>query len=225
MKLRVPYKMLCRATPPFRVTGENAALLVMDAQRFTTLRDEGLGKLALERGIQREFEEYYEQVDAGLRNLIKLLAACRLHGVQVIYTVLNAQKADRSDLSRQLRLSGLPIPVKPPDYDIRPEAAPAPGERVLPRGTYSPFAGTDLLTILRQAQIDTLIMSGMMADVSLALTAEEAADRDLGVILAWDASASQTLDWHDNMRTRLVSPLIRMRSAQQVIEMIEGSRT
>ncbi len=225
MKLRVPFKMLCNPTPPFRVTGKNAALLVMDAQRFTTLRDEGLGELALARGIQREFVEYYDQVDAGLRNLQKLLAACRQHGVAVIYTVLNAQKADRSDLSRQLRQSGLPIPVNPPDYDIRPEVAPAPGERVLHRGTYSPFVGTDLLDILREAQIDTLILSGMMAEVGLALTAEEAADRDLGVILAWDASASQTLDWHDNMRTRLVSPLIRLRSAQQVIEMMKGSRT
>jgi nicotinamidase-related amidase len=225
VKLRVPYKMLSRPTPSFRVGRENAALLVMDVQRFTTVRDEGLGRLATERGIEREFEEYYQQVDAAIRNLERLLAACRAHGVRTIHTVLTASKPDRSDLSRQLQVSGLAIPVGEALAEIRPEVAPQLDEAVLPRGTYSPFAGTDLLTILRERPVDTLIVAGMLANVSVALTAQEAADRDFGVIVAWDASASETLDWHDNMKTALVGPLIRMRTAQQIIEMMEGTRT
>jgi nicotinamidase-related amidase len=218
--------MLSRPNPAFPLAAENAALLLLDAQRFTTLRDEGLGRFASEQGILREFEEYYEQTDAALRNMTSLLAACRRYGLRVIYSVLCAQEPDRSDLSRQLRLSGLPIPVSSPREEIRPEVAPVPGDLVLSRGTYSPFAaGPVLLDTLREAGIDTIILAGMLANTTVALAAREAADRDLGVVLAWDASASETLGWHEIIKTGLVGPLICMRTVQQVIEMLEGVRT
>lgn len=225
MKPRVPYKMLSRATPPFKLTKENAALLLMDPLHFTTSRDQGLGLAAAERGIDREFDEYYAQVDAALRNTKRLLAACRAHGLGVIYTVLNSQQPDRSDLSRQLRVSGLPIPVGPSTADIRPEVAPEPRELVLPRSTYSPFASTNLLSELREAGVDTIVLAGMLANVSVAPTAREAADRDLSVVWVWDASASETLEWHEHTKTGIVGPLIRIRTTQQAIEMMEGVRT
>lgn len=217
--------MLSCPAPPFRVTKDNAILLLMDPQRFATVPQEGLGQVAQERGVLREFEEYYAQVEAALRNMQRLLAACRQHGLKVIYTVLNSQYPDRNDLSRQLRVSGLPVPVGPAHADIRPEVAPHPEEMILPRGTYSPFASTPLLRVLEGEHVDTILLAGMLANVSVALTAGEAADRGFGVILVWDASASETLDWHDHMRTALVGPLIRMRTTQQVIEMMEGTRT
>jgi len=112
-----------------------------------------------------------------------------------------------------------------PVAEIREEIKPESDDLVLPRGTYSPFAGTDLLDVLERAQIQTLVLAGMLANTTVALAAQEAADRGFGVILVWDASASETLDWHDNMKTRLVSPLIRMRTTKQVIEMMKGVRT
>jgi nicotinamidase-related amidase len=225
MKPRVPFKNLSRATPPFRLTESNAALLLMDAQRFTTQRDEGLGREAQRRGILREFEEYYAQVDAALRNMQRLLAGCREHGLTIIHTVLNASSADGHGLSRQLEVSGLPIPARAPQDEIRPEMAPLPSELILPRGTYSPFAGTDLLSVLHENKVDTLILAGMLANTTVALAAQEAADRDLGVIMVWDASASESLYWHEIIKTGLAGPLIRIRTAQQVIEMLEGTRT
>lgn len=226
MKPRVPYKMLSRATPPFPVTAESAALLLLDAQRFTTMRGEGLGRVANEKGIMREFEEYYAQAEAALRNMAVLLAGCRQHGLRVIYSVLLAQQPDRSDLSRQLRVSGLPVPTGSPLAEIRAEVAPASGDLVLPRGTYSPFAaGTLLLDTLREAGVATILLAGMLANTTVALTAQEAADRDLAVVVVWDASASETLAWHEIVKTGLVGPLIRMRTTQQVIQMLEGVRT
>jgi nicotinamidase-related amidase len=218
--------MLSGPNPAFPLAADNAALLLLDAQRFTTVRDEGLGRFASEQGILREFQEYYDQTDAALRNMASLLAGCRHHGLRVIYSVLCAQVPDRSDLSRQLRLSRLPIPVSAPADEIRSEVAPVPGDLVLTRGTYSPFAaGPALLDTLREAGMDTIILAGMLANTTVALAAREAADRDLAVILAWDASASETLGWHEIIKTGLVGPLICMRTVQQIIEMLEGVRT
>lgn len=225
MKLRVPFKMLSHHTPPFKVTSNNAVLLLMDVQRFTTVPDEGLGAVAQERGIMREFQEYYAQVDAALRNLAKLVPACRAHGLPVLHTFLHAQEPDRSDLTRQLRISGLPIPTGDPGAQLRPEFVIPAEDIVLPRGTLSPFTSTALVQSLTEAGCDTILLAGMLANTTVALAAQEAADHGFGVIVVWDGSASETLDWHDNMKTRIVGPLIRVRTATQVIELMEGTRT
>jgi nicotinamidase-related amidase len=217
--------MLLAPVPPFRLAKENTALVLVDPQRFLTSRDQGLGRLAAERGIGRELDEYYAQAEAAVRGMARILACCRKQGLRVIYTVLSCPDAERSNLSRQLKLSNLPIPVGPPADEIRPEVAPEPGDVVLPRGTYSPFAGTDLLAILRAAPIDTLIVAGMLANLSVEMLAREAADREFGVVFVWDASASETLEWHTLTMTGLVGGLIRVRSVQEVMQMVEGQRS
>src|SRR5712692_9098025 len=190
--LRVPYKMLAAPVPPFHLKQANTALLLVDAQHFTCSRERGLGLLAAERGIDRELDEYYLQVDAALRNMARLLTNCRAHGLRVIHTLLNCARSDRSDLSRQLRAAELPIPAGDPRAEIRPEVAPHAGELVLQRVTYSPFAGTDLQHVLNAGHVDTLIVAGMLANYSVWMTAREAADLDFGVIVVIDASASET---------------------------------
>ena len=223
--LRVPYKMLAAPVPPFHLARANTALLLVDAQHFTCSREHGLGLLAGERGIDRELDEYYLQVDAALRNMVRLIADCRSRGVRVIHTLLNCARADRSDLSRQLRVSELPIPAGDPRAEIRPEVAPRAGEFVLPRVTYSPFAGTDLQHVLNSMQVDTLILAGMLANYSVWMTAREAADRDFGVVVVIDASASETLEWQAQLQTGIVGGLIRQRATSAVIEMLAGTRT
>jgi biuret amidohydrolase len=223
--LRVPYKMLAAPVPPFHLSQANTALLLVDAQHFTCSREQGLGLLATERGIDRELDEYYLQVDAALKNMVRLLAICRSHKVRIIHTVLNCARADRSDLSRQLRVAELPIPAGDPRAEIRPEVAPSADELVLPRVTYSPFAATTLQHILNAAKIETLIVAGMLANYSVWLTAREAADRDFGVVVVMDASASETLEWHLQLQTGIVGGLIRQRTTGDVIEMLEGTRT
>jgi nicotinamidase-related amidase len=223
--LRVPYKMLLAPVPPFALRAGNAALLLIDAQQFTTSRGQGLGRLAADRGIERELDEYYLQVEAALENMAKLTAACRAHGLLVIHTVLSGAREDRSDLSRQMRASRLPLPVGDPRREIRPEVAPADAEPVFARTTYSPFVRPELLDTLRAARVDTLLVAGMLANYSVWQAAREAADRDFGVVVVVDCCASETLAWHTQLRIGIVGGLIRQRSAREVIEMLEGTRT
>jgi nicotinamidase-related amidase len=223
--LRVPYKMLLAPIPPFSLNAGNTVLLLMDAQRFTTSRREGLGALASERGIDREFDEYYAQVDVALGNMARLLAACRARGMTVVHTVLCGVRADGSDWSRQMRVSGLPLPVGDPRRQIRSEVAASAGEIVIPRTTYSPFVGTDLEIKLGSRQLDTILVAGMLANYSVWQAAREAADRDFGVVVVMDCCASETLAWHTQLRIGVIGGLIRQRSCDEVIEMLEGTRT
>jgi nicotinamidase-related amidase len=217
--------MLLAPVPLFQLTRDSTALLLMDVQHFTISRDQGLAEAAKERGIIREFDEYYAQVDAAIRNMAQLLAACRKHGLQVVYTVLLSEESDPSSMGRELQLSGLPVPTGTPETEIHPAVAPAPGDLIFSRTTYSPFARTSLETSLIRASVDTIILAGVLANLSVALAAREAADRDFGVVVVQDSSASETLGWHVLTMAGLVGGLIRVRNTQQLIEMLEGSRT
>jgi nicotinamidase-related amidase len=222
---RVPFKMLLAPAPAFRLHPETTALLLIDAQHFTATRGEGIGRLASERGIDREFDEYFLQADAALKNIARLLGACRHHGITVVHTALCAETADRSDMSRQMRISELPLPVGDPRQDIRREAAPLASERVFARTTFSPFAAAGFDAALREPGRDTLLLAGMLANMSVWQTAREAADRGFGVLVVSDCCASETFEWQATLRTGIVGGLIRERPAQAVIEMLEGSRT
>jgi nicotinamidase-related amidase len=222
--LRVPYKMLAAPVPIARLKHENTALLLMDFQRYTCSRDHGLGKIAVEKGIQPEFEEYYSQVEAALDNGSRLLDGCRKKGLQVVHTYLHGWAED-AKVSRQFREGKLELPVGYLQDEILPQFKPIQNEVMLARGTHSPFIQTRLEEVLHEGQVDTLIIAGMLFNYSVVTAAREAADLDYNVVVVWDASASETLDWHLVARTGLVGGLIVTRSTTEVLEMLDGRRT
>ena len=222
--LRVPYKMLSTPIPLEPFDFKKAALVLMDFQRFTCSRNDGLGLLASQRGILPELDEYYAQVDAASENAIPLLEICRSTGVKVVFTYLHTAKS-KNQISRQFQVSHLPIPTGKLEDEFHQKLLPAPGEQILTRGTYSPFIGTKLQETLQEDGKDTLILAGTLFNYTVVTAAREAADLGYNVIVVWNASASETLDWHLAMRTGVVGGLILSRSAEEVIEMIEGKRT
>lgn len=210
-------------TPPVleRVPPSATALLLLDAQHYAMSRERGLGGEASERGILREFEEYYRLADAALPNMAKLVAAARKHGVTIVHSILT----DRQAVSRQLRTARLPLPSGDPVLEIRPELAPRDGDIVLTRGTYGCFQDGALQGRLAARGIRRLVIGGMLANVTVVLAAREAADRDYWVIVVHDASASETLDWHTVSMLGVGGGLIRVQMTDDVIEMFEGTRT
>lgn len=210
-------------TPPAleRVTPRETALLILDAQQYTMSRDRGLGAEASARGILREFEEYYQMADAALIGMARLVAAARSQGALIVHSVLAAGDA----ISRQFRLTRLPLPTGDPAADIRPELAPRDGEIVLARGTYGCFHDGALETLLAARGIRRLIVCGMLANITVVLAAREAADRGYWVVVVQDASASETFDWHGATMLGVAGGLIRVQWADEVVEMLEGTRT
>ena len=83
---RTPFKNLVPPPPTLRLTEQRAALLVVDFQVFAADRSAGLGRLAAERGLEEELEEYYEQVGCARRNVRDLLTAFRARRLPVLYS-------------------------------------------------------------------------------------------------------------------------------------------
>lgn len=221
MVRRTPYNMLL--TPPTleRVAPAATSLLLLDAQHYATSRDRGLGAEASARGILREFEEYYAMADAAILGMARLVAVARRHGALIVHSILAGGDA----VSRQFRVTRLPLPAGDPAADIRPEVSPREGDVVLTRGTYGCFQDGKLHALLAARGIERLIVAGMLANITIALAAREAADRGYWVVVVQDASASETLDWHAATMLGVGGGMIRAQWVDEAIEMLEGTRT
>ena len=79
--------------------------------------------------------------------------------------------------------------------DIYAELAPAEGEHVIKRHRYSAFFGTDLDILLREWNIDTVIISGTTTENCCLATARDAMFRNYRVVFLSDATA--TYDYPD----------------------------
>jgi nicotinamidase-related amidase len=131
--------------------------------------------------------------------LAETLKTCRGAGVKVIYTA-HVHRRDGSDMglfddmhppiaSRAALVDGTP------GVDIYPDLAPAAGEHVIKKHRYSGFFGTDLDIILREWNIDTVIISGTTTENCCHATARDAMFRNYRVVFLSDATA--TYDYPD----------------------------
>jgi ureidoacrylate peracid hydrolase len=131
--------------------------------------------------------------------LVEALKICRDAGTRVIYTA-HVHRRDGSDMglfddmhppiaSRAALVDGTP------GVDIYAELAPAEGEHVIKKHRYSAFFGTDLDIVLREWNIDTVIISGTTTENCCLATARDAMFRNYRVVFLSDATA--TYDYPD----------------------------
>ncbi len=130
----------------------------------------------------------------------RLLAAARQAGCLVVHT-REGYAPDLSDCSpaklQRSRNAGSEIGSAGPmgrllirgeyGHDIIDELKPEPGEIVIDKASYGAFCGTNLESILRARNIDTLIFAGVTADVCVHTTLREAYDRWFHCYYAADA--------------------------------------
>ncbi|MBI4279912.1 MAG: cysteine hydrolase [Armatimonadetes bacterium] len=223
MRLRVPFRNLANATPAFPIAEGRTVLLVLDVHRFTVSREEGYARLARERGISRELDEYHEQVDLMLPNLRRLLDGCRRRGAGVIFTRLVLP--EDGGVSTQAEVTGLYAARDSLEAEFLPEVAPRSGEAVFDKTTVSAFNGTDLDRTLRHLGTRYLLLAGVPANGAVEHTARDAADLGYGVVIVSDACAGDTWAHHALVMANAGSGLVRVRTTEMVLEMLDRKRT
>jgi nicotinamidase-related amidase len=131
--------------------------------------------------------------------LAAALKICREGGIKIIYTA-HVHRRDGSDMglfddmhppiaNRHALVDGTP------GVEIYPELAPVVGEHVIKKHRYSGFFGTDLDIILREWEVDTVIISGTTTENCCQATARDAMFRNYRVVFLSDATA--TYDYPD----------------------------
>lgn len=131
--------------------GGGAALLVVDVQHQ-----------AVQNGP-------YE-VDAVMRNIASLIAACRSAGVDVIYVQHDGEPGSDEEPGSE-------------GWEIHAAIRPEPGETVIRKRFNSAFRGTDLESHLTSAGVKTLILVGIQTEYCVDTTCRVAFEKGFRVVM------------------------------------------
>jgi nicotinamidase-related amidase len=106
--------------------------------------------------------------------------------------------------------------------DPIPELEPRPDDYYIPKYRWSAFHQTYLDLALRSRGIDTIIISGGSTDVGVTATVYSGRDLDYNIIVVRDAcGTSHDQRAHDTLMDLIFPRMSRVRSTDQVIEMIQ----
>jgi len=142
--------------------------------------------------------------------IVRVRAAARTAGMTIIYT-REGHRPDLSDLTpakrRRAIRTGAPIGAAGPmgrllirgeyGHDMVDELQPLPGEPVIDKPGYGAFYQTDLELLLRNADIDTLVITGVTTNVCVQSTLREAIDRGFECITLADCCATSEMALHE----------------------------
>ena len=183
------------------VRPESCALGVIDVQRYCIDPATNLARVVRQHNPE-VFEAYVERVEAMLEQIQALQQAFRAHGRPVFFTRhgaflpsgddLIARRRGREALAREstAQETGHMAGRGDPGFEILDSVAPQPDELVLDKNTSSAFHSTPLDLLLRNLKVETIVLTGVAADMCVLTTALDAADRGFHVILASDGCAT-----------------------------------
>ncbi|MDP2719825.1 MAG: isochorismatase family cysteine hydrolase [Dehalococcoidia bacterium] len=141
--------------------------------------------------------ENVEVRDVLIPKLKKLIELSREKGVLIVYTQ-HAHRKDGSDMGLAetfwKSIKERRALIKDTNgVNIYHEIAPKQGDIVIEKRRYSAFFGTDLEMILKNRNIDTIIICGASTNIGCETTARDAANRDYKVIYPSDGSLTRDL--------------------------------
>lgn len=193
-------KLLINAEPAaFDTELNETALIIIDMQR-DFLRAGGFGE-ALGNDVSL--------LSAAIDPCAKLLARARDKKLMVIHT-REGHRADMRDVPPAKLQRGVPkmrigdlgpmgrILIRGEQgHDIVPELAPLPGEPIIDKPGKGAFYATDLHSILRNANISSLIVCGVTTEVCVHTTVREANDRGYRCLVPSDCCGSYFPEFHE----------------------------
>lgn len=172
------------------------ALLVIDMQHVFITRPvvDDPSVADLERAWR--WEPFYQAIDETVvPNNRRILEAFRERGMCVNFARIAALRPDGADRSLVQKASGfneLLLSLDDPLGQIVPELAPHRDEIVFTKTTDSVVTGTNLVLVLRNMGIKSVVVTGVMTDQCVSGTVRALADSSFSVWLVEDACRAAT---------------------------------
>jgi biuret amidohydrolase len=149
-------------------------------------------------------------------NIRRLATAFRGHGLPVYFTAFASTAGDGSDIAtstiryrdaqrRAATGASVILPRSHPATDIVPELGVASGDRVLTKTSMDAFTSTHLADELRERDVQTLVVSGVLTDACVESSARHAAERGFQVFVVDDACAA----WEERFHAASLATLRR----------------
>ena len=166
-----------KLTRPWPTPAERTALVIVDMQKVFCEPDGAL---------------HVPSTAAIVPAIQELASTCRRAGMPVVY-LRHIVRGDGSDTGRMRDLypdADQVLARDNPQVVIIDELAPEAGDIVVDKLFYSGFHGTDLDTVLRSRDVDTLMVCGTVTNVCCDTTIRDAVHREYKVISVSDANAA-----------------------------------
>jgi ureidoacrylate peracid hydrolase len=172
----------------------HAALLIIDVQNYCAHPD-GAGSRKLEAQQRRYlFGRLRETV---LPNLQLLQSTCRRARIEVVYAAVENMTLDGRDRSFDYKISEIDVPRGSWDAQVLAEIAPAEDEMVFRKTSSSVFVSTNIDFVLRNLEVRSLIVAGLMTDQCVESAVRDACDLGYLVTLVTDACATDSAERHE----------------------------
>jgi biuret amidohydrolase len=217
--------------PSFEVDWTRTALLVVDMQNYSSDPSCGISQMLAQR--YPEVAEYYlPRIREAIANTRLLMESFRRLEREVIFTRHGAllaggrdmilRRQQRDDLARDQTDRPTLWAKGSHEHQVVAELAPGEHELVIDKNASSPFNGTGIDQLLRNLNLETLVIVGMATDMCVETTARDAADRGYNVIVVEDASATFFADHHQAALSALARVYTKVWSTDRVLSALRS---
>ena len=163
-----------------------------------------------------------EAAQPALAAMGRLAAGARGAGVQVVHLTYlpladGRSASRRSPLMRATAATG-PWHDDGPALEVVPEIGVEPADLVLPRHQgISPVHRSEALTILRNMDMDEVVVAGVSTNLAIPLTAAGAADEGFAVTVPTDASVGTPAAHHASMLRHSLAFVARLATTDELL--------
>lgn len=190
-------------TPPLTrdvpIDPTQAALLFVDVQNFSAHRKGAEFAGLSQAEIEDRYGWFFAELEARVvPRMQRLQAACRVAGVEVMYTTIESLTKDGRDRSLDYKITGFNVPKGSWDGKVIDALAPLDDEIVLPKTSSSVFVSTHIDYVLRNLGVRQLIISGLLTDQCVESAIRDACDLGYLVTQVTDACLTYSQQRHDN---------------------------
>jgi len=197
-------------TDSLQLTPSTSALLVMDFQNAIVENNAPeAGRAAL------------------LANAAALLRAARAAQMAVIHVMVgfrpgHPEVSARNRLFSAARQRGLYV-LGDPGTAIHAEVAPIDGEAVVVKHRVGAFSDTDLATLLRARNVDTLVLAGIATSGVVLSTVRTAFDLDYRLVVVRDACADADDEQHRVLLDKVFAKQAEVVLSAQVVQALAAT--
>src|SRR5437667_913719 len=183
--LRTVFAAMSALSREVPIDAAHAALLIIDVQNYCVRPEAGAS-------------EYFRHSlrDIVLPNIRRLQSACRGAGIEVLYSVIENRTRDGRDRSLDYKISGIDVPRGSPGAQGIHEIAPADDEMIFRKTSSSVFLSTNIDYVLRNLEVRSLIVAGLMTDQCVESAVRDACDLGYLVTLATAACPTTIPERH-----------------------------
>jgi nicotinamidase-related amidase len=163
-----------------------------------------------------------EAAQPALAAMARLAAGARGAGVQVVHLTYLPLAGGRSASQRSPLMQATSSTAAWRDsdaaLDIVPEIGLGPDDLVLPRHQgISPVHHTEVLSVLRNMDMDEIVVAGVSTNLAVPLVAVGAADEDFAVTVATDATVGTPAEHHASMLKHSLAFVARLATTDELL--------